>query len=691
MPVSTRAANADRHPGLTDHKARKTSMEVQAEKEVKAKVKQDKAESPEMSLARIAMLEDKMAAVDKKTERARKGGNRVKANVQSKAKQDPHPSSPLSTIVESLEVEEPPKKKKKVPSTREKIQKARQEHTTMDNDPEITPSDDEETEQNKGKGKKKVKGKGKAKANVLGPNGGDDFNDEMMDWAQKVPPGWKPSEDRLSARSTFTSASAAIKKTASSSNATASTRWTNSAAASLNKATSSTEAGSSKKRKSAPQAADTKCMKTKVNTGPSRDEFSVTEKSVLSDDEDAERLHALFSPIKPAQLRAVNSGAIDAMDVDPDDRASFTAGQSSRVHLKPTSMNELTVGTQLSAANPYFASANPDISVDATPGPRNTRLTINVSCLQLVVILLTNIELQTDVEIAEKQRMEEKTKKRKRKCKQVPELGSDSENEVNADLEDGGMELKAELHDAELGDANDDESDKHGKTIVKISDLPAIALQNERWCRRFLPTLLRFVGTLDTPWSMEETKFRKALELIWGKVYAKSGVEYMDEIHVVVCTLSIQRMCKWHSSFGSTAITIAEAFFNANIKYLDLTKCAAFATEMLKFRRFAYETAKGTIEGAVDVDRLCPKGSTLNVKSPIGALGLTGAAVERSLTLYKYFAIIYKNGKVTLKKRMCENVDAQSEPDAMKPTGFKKSGWIHETKCFTNSAVKFPR
>ncbi|KAL6298133.1 hypothetical protein BKA93DRAFT_830973 [Sparassis latifolia] len=576
----------------------------------------------------------------------------------------------------------------------------------MDDDPEIMPSDDEETEQNKGKGKKKVKGKGKAKANVLGPNGGDNFNDEMMDWAQKVPPGWKPSEDRLSARSTFTSASATIKKMASSSNATASTRWTNSATASLNKATSSTEAGSSKKHKSAPQTMDTKCMKTKVNTGPSRDEFSVAEKSVLSDNEDAERLHALSSPIKPAQFRAVNSGAIDAMDVDPDDRASFTAGQSSRVHLKPTSMNKL------SAANPYFASANPDISVDAMPRPRNTQLTINVSCLQLVVILLMNIELQTNVDIAEKQCMEEKTKKCKCKCKQVPELGSDSENEVNADLEDGRMELKAKLHDAELSDADDDESDKHGKTIVKVSDLPAIALQNECWHHQFLLTLLHFVGTLNTPWSMEETEFRKALELIWGKVYVKSGIEYTDEIHVVIRTL---RMCEWHSSFGSTTITIAEAFFNANIKYLDLTKRAAFATEMLKFRRFAYETAKGSklekfkglfrspfmmrtfcthlsaIEGAVDIDGLYPKGSTLNAKSPIGALGLTGAAVECSLTLYKYFAIIYKNGKVTLKKCMCENVDAQSEPDAMKLTGFKKSGWVRETKHFTNSAAKFPR
>ncbi|KAL6298720.1 hypothetical protein BKA93DRAFT_830499 [Sparassis latifolia] len=330
---------------------------------------------------------------------------------------------------------------------------------------------------------------------------------------------------------------------------------------------------------------------------------------------------------------------------------------------------------------------------------------------KLVVILLTNIELQTDVEIAEKQRMEEKTKKHKCKRKQVPEPGSDSENEVNADLEDGGTELKAELHDAELSDADNDESDKHGKTIMKISDLPAIVLQNECWRCQFLLTLLCFVGTLDTPWSMEETEFRKALELIWGKVYAKLGVEYTDEIHVVVRALSIQRMCEWRSSFGSTAITIAEAFFNANIKYLDLTKCAAFATEMLKFHHFAYETAKGSkpeglfrspfvmrmfcthlsaIEGAVDVDGLYPKGSMLNAKSPIGALGLAGAAVECSLTLYKYFTIIYKNGKVTLKKRMCENVDAQSEPDAMKPTGFKKFGWIRETKRFTNSVAKFP-
>ncbi|GBE85561.1 hypothetical protein SCP_0800780 [Sparassis crispa] len=716
MPVATRAGNADKHPGRAELSKRRSSKEVQAEKLAKAKVKLDKAESAANSVARIAMLEDKMAATDKDTE-----DNRVRALPESKATRK---RAPLSTI-DSSEAEQPPKKKKAT-STRGKIQQARQEVAAANSVLELSSSDTEQiktTGKKKGKGKGKGKVKAKAKAKARSSSSEEEFG-EMLDWYAKVPSGWskRPGDDGAGIRpSTMTAASAAISKktksapssksapsTAPSSKSTHSSKSVTSSrsvtssksapssksahsskSALSSKSTSSNESAPPTKVISSRKDASRKVTDAKVDADLPQNNIVVAEKSIVSDDEDVERLHALSSPVKPAHFRAMNSGAIDIMEVNPDDRTGIVAGASGSSRPKPRPrLAPLTAEVDADANNP-------DISVDATPAPKSIRSTSSMN-----------------VAIADKG-VREQAKKRKRMAK----LDEDSEDEVKVELHDDGpnaepdddeMEVKTGHFGADDDEPDGDEPGKR-KAIVKNADLPPVALKNDRWRRRFLPTVVRYVGTLKNPWTIDEEEFRRVLELIWDKVYGKLGVEYTDAIHVITRSLCIQRLYEWRSTFGSTAISVVEAFFSTTPKYLDFAKRPSFAKALLKLSRFAFLSAKGenrsnftglfrspfmlrtfaihlaAIEGAIDVEGLYSEGSALTVNKAIGALGLTGAAVKRSLTLYKFLAIVYKKGRPVPAKRMCEDMNSAADVDAAKPTGFTNSGWGHETKFFAVS------
>lgn len=75
---------------------------------------------------------------------------------------------------------------------------------------------------------------------------------------------------------------------------------------------------------------------------------------------------------------------------------------------------------------------------------------------------------------------------------------------------------------------------------MNISNLPPSALRRDRWRRHYLPTVIRYFGTLDNPWNVDdEDDLKRVLMLIWEAVYGSLAKEmpYTDNVHSVVRAL----------------------------------------------------------------------------------------------------------------------------------------------------------
>jgi hypothetical protein len=68
--IATRTSNADKHPGLQGKRKRRTKAEMDEDRQLKAEEKERKKSDNEKKIARIAVLENKMAVEDVETREA---------------------------------------------------------------------------------------------------------------------------------------------------------------------------------------------------------------------------------------------------------------------------------------------------------------------------------------------------------------------------------------------------------------------------------------------------------------------------------------------------------------------------------------------------------------------------------------------------------------------------------------------
>jgi hypothetical protein len=74
-------------------------------------------------------------------------------------------------------------------------------------------------------------------------------------------------------------------------------------------------------------------------------------------------------------------------------------------------------------------------------------------------------------------------------------------------------------------------------------DLPHGCQDENRWCGKFIPTLLWFVAYSQTdPWNLDEHGVIKAMQLIWDKLYGNAipyQITVQDAVYIIVsCTIS---------------------------------------------------------------------------------------------------------------------------------------------------------
>ncbi|KAI1785816.1 hypothetical protein LXA43DRAFT_899019, partial [Ganoderma leucocontextum] len=188
--------------------------------------------------------------------------------------------------------------------------------------------------------------------------------------------------------------------------------------------------------------------------------------------------------------------------------------------------------------------------------------------------------------------------------------------------------------------------------------LPQGATFGNRWCEKFIPTVLQYLGTLLNPWDLRDGVILHVLQNVWDVVYGESlpwTIAINDCVHAIVSyslLFSSQAMrCihEWQGGFGSSALRAFELLFQSSPhEFPDFQTRAVFCREILPGGRLFYECTYDGVNrvwglyrsrfvlaalsehvnathGAVHVPKLYPAGYA---KHPYGAIGLSAAAVS---------------------------------------------------------------
>ncbi|KAG1798403.1 hypothetical protein EV424DRAFT_1352524 [Suillus variegatus] len=162
----------------------------------------------------------------------------------------------------------------------------------------------------------------------------------------------------------------------------------------------------------------------------------------------------------------------------------------------------------------------------------------------------------------------------------------------------------------------------------------AIMLEGGAWCRTFIPTVFLWAGAQPKFWSIETDKLLRALQAIFNILFP--GINHNIQPRGPIIGLVNQRICSWHSNFGSTAIALVTNFLVAsrdeeNDDDNDSTEYEqGLATFLLENWAFLYEDPEtcdaDKIYRFLDVPALNTDG--LQVKGMQAVIAASAAALE---------------------------------------------------------------
>ncbi|KAG1792444.1 uncharacterized protein HD556DRAFT_1379572 [Suillus plorans] len=114
-------------------------------------------------------------------------------------------------------------------------------------------------------------------------------------------------------------------------------------------------------------------------------------------------------------------------------------------------------------------------------------------------------------------------------------------------------------------------------------DLPAAMQADQRWTKRYLPTIMLWAGSYEDIWVIPDEVLLHHAQLIFDAVYKDLNIFLVH--NGVVHSLTAQRISEWRSNFGSTAIAIIMDFMTRNSEFAP----SDLATSLVHDWAFLYE------------------------------------------------------------------------------------------------------
>ncbi|KAI6145843.1 hypothetical protein BKA82DRAFT_4016052 [Pisolithus tinctorius] len=113
---------------------------------------------------------------------------------------------------------------------------------------------------------------------------------------------------------------------------------------------------------------------------------------------------------------------------------------------------------------------------------------------------------------------------------------------------------------------------------------------SKMWAKEIMPALLVWAGSLADPWTISDEELIQSLQIIILTI--APDFEDLNDIcpGMVVFNIACQRLCQWHSNFGSTAITLITHFLvlDPEIGMPSLTQAQELCSKLLEGFAFLY-------------------------------------------------------------------------------------------------------
>ncbi|KAG2107197.1 uncharacterized protein F5147DRAFT_774418 [Suillus discolor] len=240
-------------------------------------------------------------------------------------------------------------------------------------------------------------------------------------------------------------------------------------------------------------------------------------------------------------------------------------------------------------------------------------------------------------------------------------------------------------------------------------DLPAAMQADQRWTKKYLPTIMLWAGSYEDIWVIPDDVLLHHAQLIFDAVYKDLNIVLIH--NGVVHSPTAQRISEWRSNFGSTAIVIVMDFMTRN------PDCppSDMATSLVHDWAFVYENPGSpspltaycspfilqligmahlnTIKGYVEVPSFNMHELVTSRMSRV--LALSAVAIKRALGLIKNKQLKVQDvllsasrSKVAIKLPKVLNKMMGKEINV--PFLFSATLWSKPTKAFIKSILSKP-
>ncbi|KAG2111448.1 hypothetical protein DEU56DRAFT_762189 [Suillus clintonianus] len=258
---------------------------------------------------------------------------------------------------------------------------------------------------------------------------------------------------------------------------------------------------------------------------------------------------------------------------------------------------------------------------------------------------------------------------------------------------------------------NVDTAPEHMKSrgAYRTSDLPPAMQADQRWTKKFIPTIMMWAGSYDDIWSIPDDVLLHHVQLVFDVVYPelKIVIVHGGVIHL----LTAQRISEWRSNFGSTGIVIIIDFLARN------SDCdsSTLASSLLASWAFLYEDPDNinpltayrspfilqlygrahlnAISGHVVIPSLDMQ--ALDTMGMSRVLALSAAALERALGMIarkelkvQDILLSASRGKFTIKLPKVLNKATGKKTNA--PFLFSAARWSKATNSYIKSILSKP-
>ncbi|KAG2127950.1 hypothetical protein DEU56DRAFT_982614 [Suillus clintonianus] len=249
------------------------------------------------------------------------------------------------------------------------------------------------------------------------------------------------------------------------------------------------------------------------------------------------------------------------------------------------------------------------------------------------------------------------------------------------------------------------------RSAYRNVDLPATLQVDQRWAKKYLPTVMLWAGSYEDLWTIPDDVLLLHAQLIFNAVFKELNITIVHggAIH----SLTAQRISEWRSNFGSTGLVIILDFLSRNsdcdsvqlaahlladyaFLFEDPDKPSPLTTYRSPFVLQLVGTAHlNAISGYVDVPDLDTHALATRAIRMSGVIALCAAAIERALGMFANKNLKVKDilassarGKLVIKLPKVLNKVTGKMTNA--PFLFSAARWAKVTTSFMKSISSKP-